>query len=90
MSQFLYEEYTHIASVLIFSYLPANGEGSDVAVKRRDYLKESYGFYCVCIACSQGSDEQVRAKIRTLQLKGVEKLSIYELEELLDGLDMIG
>ena len=80
---------------ITLSYLPANGEGSDVATKRRDYLKEYYGFYCICQACTSCSHNDTRSKIRALQLKSSANglkcgLSLYEMEELADSLERIG
>jgi len=84
---------------ITLSYLPANGEGSDVALKRKDYLKENYGFDCICSACTNSTNEEIRSKVRELQLrlssscdsiKSGTGLSLYEMEELADGLDMIG
>ena len=77
--------------------MPANGEGSDVALKRMDYLKENYGFDCICSACTNNTNEEVRSKVRKLQQKLSSSdrinngtgLSLYEMEELADGLDVI-
>ena len=93
------ERLSFIGVLHFFSYLPANGEGSDVALKRKDYLKENYGFDCICSACTNSTNEETRSKVRKLQLRlssssdsknGGPGLSLYEMEELADGLDMIG
>jgi len=75
---------------ITLSYLPSNGVGSDLMVKRRDYLREYYGFHCVCLACTSATDEEDRTQIRQHQSKGMDSLNIFELEELIDGLDRIG
>ena len=88
-----------LSFIIFCSYLPANGEGSDVALKRKDYLRENYGFDCICSACTNSTNEEIRSKVRELQLrlssscdsiKSGTGLSLYEMEELVDGLDMIG
>ena len=74
------------------SYLPANREGSDIRKIRHDYLKEKYGFNCICSACSNSSNELIRSRVRALQKRSPNHchLSLLEMEELADGLEMIG
>lgn len=75
---------------ITLSYLAANGEGSDIAKKRQEYLREYYGFQCVCAACTLATHEEDRIQVRRHQSKGMEALNIFEMEELVDGLDRIG
>ena len=61
-----------------------------MAEKRRDYLREYYGFQCICAACTLATNEEDRMQVRLHQNKGLEALNIFEMEELVDGLDRIG
>ena len=71
------------------NYMPASGEGSGDAKTRMEYLREWYGFRCVCPSCLGRDQDPERRKIRKLQQQGLESLNVYELEELADGLDRI-
>ena len=71
-------------------YVPAADEGSNDTQSRRDYLLYWYGFNCVCPACCNLEGETDRRRIMEIKAKGLESLSAYQLEELVDTLDRIG
>merc|ERR1719376_1749628 len=76
-------------SEITLSYMPALGEGSGDADTRKAYLREWYGFNCVCVACSKCIGDADRRDVRKLQQRGLDNLNLYEFEELVDGLDRI-
>jgi len=74
---------------ITLSYLPAFGEGSADSETRKAYLREWYGFECVCLACSKAIGDADRRAVRKMQERGLDNLDLYQLEELVDGLDRI-
>ena len=74
---------------ITLSYLSSSEEGSEITSKRMDYLRRQYAFQCVCQTCRNVDQDNVRLKIKSLQSKK-NQLSVYELEEMIDGLELIG
>jgi len=68
------------------SYLPAMAEGSDTCKVRQEYVREWYGFSCLCQQCCIKDLDNVRTKIIELQEKGIETLTAIEATGLIEKL----
>merc|ERR1711997_605015 len=68
------------------SYLPAMAEGSNTCKVRQEYMKEWYGFSCLCQQCCIKDLGNVRTKVIELQEKGIETLTAIEATGLIEKL----
>jgi len=71
---------------IFISYLPAMAEGSAPSKIRQEYVKEWYGFSCLCKQCCIKDLDKIRSKITELQEKGIETLTSNECRDLIEKL----
>jgi len=71
---------------IFISYLPAMAEGSAPTKVRQSYVREWYGFSCLCKQCCVKDLDKIRSKIIDLQDKGIETLTSSECKDLIENL----